>query len=61
MMTSSTESSSILSPDQPRSLTDSALGGSTSPDIQKSQCSSLSDREENFESYGENDDVEYDK
>ncbi|XP_059092928.1 rab11 family-interacting protein 4B-like isoform X3 [Tigriopus californicus] len=44
------------------SLTDSALGGSTSPDVQiKSNCSSLSDRdEENFESYGENDNVEFD-
>eukprot|EP00095_Tigriopus_kingsejongensis_P009223 maker-scaffold851_size88925-snap-gene-0.22 protein:Tk09223 transcript:maker-scaffold851_size88925-snap-gene-0.22-mRNA-1 annotation:"rab11 family-interacting protein 4" len=42
------------------SLTDSALGGSASPDApHKSNCSSLSDRDEvNFESYGENDDVE---
>jgi len=47
--------------DSPTSLVDSAVGGMGSPDIQiKSQCSSLSDeREENFESYGENDDVEY--
>ena len=44
------------------SLADSAIGGAASPDIVvKSACSSLSDRdEENFESYGENDDVEYD-
>ena len=48
-------------PESP-SLADSALGGAASPDIVvKSACSSLSDRdEENFESYGENDDVEYD-
>lgn len=51
------------------STTDSALGGSTSPEDESSQRpsshhhmadSSFSDeREENFESYGENGDVEY--
>lgn len=47
------------------STTDSALGGSTSPDESSQRPSHLVDssfsdeREENFESYGENEDVEY--
>ncbi len=51
----------------PQSQADSAMGGSTSPDDQSQhrlnpgdKDSSFSDeREENFESYGENEDVEY--
>jgi len=61
----SSEDSRIASP---HSTTDSAMGGSTSPDDDpplyrhKSNVadSSFSDeKEENFESYGENEDVEY--
>jgi len=58
------EDTRISSPQS--STTDSAIGGSTSPDEVSSQQqhnladSSFSDeREENFESYGENEDVEY--
>lgn len=44
----------------PQSSSDSAIGGSTSPDEKQKVDSSFSDdREENFESYGENEDVEY--
>ncbi len=45
--------------ESPSSLADSALGGSTSPDLMqvKSQCSSLSDRDEEiFDGQGEGDD-----
>ncbi|CAB4054647.1 RAB11FIP3_4 [Lepeophtheirus salmonis] len=55
-------SNTSLTDNQPLSLTDSAIGSSTSPEApHKSQCSSLSDRdEENFESFGENVDIEFD-
>eukprot|EP00096_Caligus_rogercresseyi_P009079 TRINITY_DN3019_c0_g3_i3.p1 TRINITY_DN3019_c0_g3~~TRINITY_DN3019_c0_g3_i3.p1 ORF type:complete len:454 (-),score=76.84 TRINITY_DN3019_c0_g3_i3:538-1899(-) len=55
-------SNTSLADNQPLSLTDSAIGSSTSPEApHKSQCSSLSDRdEENFESFGENVDIEFD-
>ena len=57
------EDARISSPQS--STTDSALGGSTSPDETSQRQNNLADssfsdeREENFESYGENEDVEY--
>ena len=73
----STEDTTNNDDASPYSLTDSAMGGSAmSPEPldesheingsasghDKSHCSSMSDdREVNFESYGENNDVEYDQ
>jgi len=59
----SAEEARIASPQS--STTDSAIGGSTSPDETSQRQNNLADssfsdeREENFESYGENGDVEY--
>ena len=58
------EEARMASP-QSSTTTDSAIGGSTSPDEARPSTlhmadSSFSDeKEENFESYGENEDVEY--
>ena len=73
-VTSSSEEATHHDDSSPYSLTDSAMGGSAmSPEPldenqspasahDKSHCSSMSDdREVNFESYGENNDVEYEQ
>ena len=73
-VTTSSEEETHLDDSSPYSLTDSAMGGSAmSPEPldenqspasahDKSHCSSMSDdREVNFESYGENNDVEYEQ